>query len=109
MIIEMRRLSVGLSCLAVGLSIAALITSSWDCGNLFSSCQRTSYKDTAAAVAGLIILGIVCLLIIIILDSVAFCSEVFASRAAYTTIRFIILYLGSAALLIGVLRLLGLY
>ncbi|CAH8649646.1 unnamed protein product [Heterobilharzia americana] len=103
MIIELRRLGVSLLCLAVGLSVSALITSSWDCGNLFSTCQNTSYKDTASAVAGLLILGIVCLLIIIILDAVALCSDVFASLSAYTTVRFIILYLGAAALLIGVL------
>ncbi|CAH8649077.1 Sphingomyelin phosphodiesterase 2, neutral membrane (Neutral sphingomyelinase) [Schistosoma haematobium] len=103
MIIELRRLGVSLLCLAVGLSIASLVTSLWDCGNLFSGCQNTVHKETVSAVAGLIILGTVCLLIIILLDAIALCSDVFASRAAYTTVRFIILYLGAAALLIGIL------
>ncbi|TNN17859.1 hypothetical protein EWB00_010794 [Schistosoma japonicum] len=103
MIIELRRLGVSLLCLAVGLSAASLITNLWDCGNLFASCQNTTYRETISAVAGLIILGTICLLIIILLDAIALCSDVFASRASYTTIRFIILYIGAAALLIGVL------
>ncbi|CAH8598840.1 unnamed protein product [Schistosoma turkestanicum] len=103
MIIDLRRLGVSLLCITVSLSITSLITGFWDCGNLFSACQQTTFRETVSAVAGLIILGTVCLLIIILLDVVALCSNVFASRAAYTTVRFIILYLGAAALLIGIL------
>ncbi|VDP68627.1 unnamed protein product [Echinostoma caproni] len=101
--IEIRRLATILLGLAIALVAVGLATSRWGCGGLFDSCQRHGYKDAVIAVIALLLVGIVCLAIVFILDLIGLCSDVFVVSAGYLTTRFILLYLGAACLLTGIL------
>ncbi|CAH8598869.1 unnamed protein product [Schistosoma turkestanicum] len=92
--------------LTLGLCIAAVSTDFWLCGNLFGSCQKTNDHDRKviiSSVGGLLIFGSFCILIIILLDMIAFCSAKFSTKPAYTVLRFLLLILSTLAILIGVL------
>ncbi len=95
----MRKLSVGLLLTAITAIIIALAISDWRNGLAFGG---GSYdKEAMVAVTFLIILGVACLIIVLILDIVMLCQNVIP--AGMLTARFIILYLGAALLLTGVL------
>ncbi|KAA3678274.1 uncharacterized protein DEA37_0004886 [Paragonimus westermani] len=101
--IEIRRLATILLGLAIGLVAVGLATSYWRCGNLFEGCQRYGAKDVVIAIIALLLVGLICLSIVFLLDLIGLCSDVFVVSAGYLTARFILLYLGTACLLIGVL------
>ncbi|CAH8456950.1 unnamed protein product [Dicrocoelium dendriticum] len=105
---EIRRLSVALLALSVGLIIAGLATSSWGCGNLFEECQNHGERTAVVSVIILLLLGLVCLSIVLLLDLVSLCSDTFSTQAGYLTTRFVLLYLGSGCLLAGILVFTGL-
>ncbi|THD29093.1 hypothetical protein D915_000078 [Fasciola hepatica] len=100
--IDLRRLSTILLGLAISLVIVGLATSYWSCGSLFDSCQR-GMKDVTVTVIVLLLIGLVCLCIVFILDLVGLCTESLASSPGYITARFVLIYLGSTCLLIGIL------
>ncbi|GAA51373.1 hypothetical protein CRM22_007720 [Opisthorchis felineus] len=100
--IELRRLSTILLGLAISLVIIGIATNHWGCGSLFEGCQYRD-KDATIAVLVLLLIGAVCLAVVFILDLIGLCSDVFVVSAGYLTTRFVLLYLGSAFLLIGIL------
>ncbi|KAF5398928.1 Neutral sphingomyelinase [Paragonimus skrjabini miyazakii] len=103
MLIQVRQLATTLLGLSIGLVICGLATSQWSCGNLFDNCQRGQYKSAVIAVIALLLLGLVCLMIVLILDTIAFCSDQFSVTSGYVTTRFVFLYLGAASLFVGIL------
>ncbi|TPP62191.1 hypothetical protein FGIG_10893 [Fasciola gigantica] len=100
--IDLRRLSTILLGLAISLVIVGLATSYWSCGSLFDSCQR-GMKDVTVTVIVLLLIGLVSLCIVFILDLVGLCTESLTSSPGYITARFVLIYLGSTCLLIGIL------
>ncbi|VEL09739.1 unnamed protein product [Protopolystoma xenopodis] len=99
--IEVRRLGTILLGLAIGFLIVGLATSSWKCGNLF---QRYCTNESGiVAVLALLLVGLVCLVVVFILDMIAHCSDIYFANPSYTTARFIILYIGAGAVVIAIL------
>uniref|UniRef100_A0A5K3EJY7 MARVEL domain-containing protein n=1 Tax=Mesocestoides corti TaxID=53468 RepID=A0A5K3EJY7_MESCO len=95
----MRRLAAALLGIAIALIIIALAISDWRNGMAFGG---SSYdKEAMIAVTFLIIIGLICLLIVFILDMVMLCQT--AVPAGTITARFVILYIGVALITIGVL------
>ncbi|CAL8077510.1 unnamed protein product [Calicophoron daubneyi] len=101
--LEIRRLSTILLGLAIGLVCLGLATNHWGCGNLFTNCKDYRDRDVVIAVIALLLAGVVCLAIVFLLDLIGICSDVFVVSAGYLTTRFILLYLGTACLLTGIL------
>ncbi|CAH8679161.1 Sphingomyelin phosphodiesterase 2, neutral membrane (Neutral sphingomyelinase) [Schistosoma haematobium] len=101
--IELRRLCtilLGLSITLIGIGIA---TTKWGCGGLFDSCQRGESKDAIIAVVVLLLIGVIALTVVFILDLIGLCSDVIIVSIGYITARFILLYLGTACLVTGIL------
>ncbi|CAH8598911.1 unnamed protein product [Schistosoma turkestanicum] len=101
--LELRRLSTILLGLAITLIVIGLATSQWRCGGLFDTCQRDYKKDVIIAIIALLLIGVVCLAVVFILDLIGLCSDVIVTSAGYVTARFILLYLGTACLITGIL------
>lgn len=96
---EMRKLTVSLLGIAIAMIIIALAISDWRNGLAFGG---SSYdKEAMVAVTFLIIIGLICLIIVFILDIVMLCQS--AIPAGMMTARFVILYIGVALIMIGVL------
>ncbi|TGZ61957.1 hypothetical protein CRM22_007719 [Opisthorchis felineus] len=103
MAIELHRLAIVLLSFSVALVICGLATSHWGCGSLFVSCQNADYKDAVIAVIVLLLIGAACLGIVFLLDLISLCSDGLRSESGYINARLVLLYIGSAALLIGIL------
>ncbi|VDN27942.1 unnamed protein product [Dibothriocephalus latus] len=73
----------------------------WGCGNLLKSCADGRDRDIIIAVAALLLIGLACLIIIFVIDLVLICSSVVP--AGLITTRFLILYLGVALIVSGIL------
>ncbi|GAA28786.1 hypothetical protein CSKR_107462 [Clonorchis sinensis] len=101
--IEVRRLGTVLLGIAIGFVAFGVATSYWRCGNLFESCQRHGQRDLVIAVLALLLAGVVCLSIVFLLDLIGCCSDGVVVSAGYLTARFILLYLGTVCLWIGIL------
>ncbi|KAK4475417.1 hypothetical protein MN116_002473 [Schistosoma mekongi] len=101
--IELRRLSTILLGLAISLIVIGMATSQWRCGGLFDSCQRGYSKDVIIAIIALLLIGVICLAVVFLLDLIGLCSDVIVTSAGYVTARFILLYLGTACLVTGIL------
>ncbi|CAH8671083.1 unnamed protein product [Schistosoma margrebowiei] len=101
--IELRRLSTILLGLAITLIVIGIATTKWGCGGLFDSCQRGHSKDAIIAILALLLIGVIALTVVFILDLIALCSDVLIVSAGYITARFIILYLGTACVVTGIL------
>ncbi|VDP17193.1 unnamed protein product [Schistosoma margrebowiei] len=101
--IELRRLSTILLGLAITLIVIGIATTKWGCGGLFDSCQRGQSKDAIIAILALLLIGVIALTVVFILDLIALCSDVLIVSAGYITARFIILYLGTACVVTGIL------
>ncbi|VDO10225.1 unnamed protein product [Rodentolepis nana] len=96
---EMRKLTVALLGIAIAMIIIALAISDWRNGLAFGG---SSYdKEAMVAVTFLIIIGLICLIIVFILDIVMLCQS--TVPAGMMTARFVILYIGVALIMIGVL------
>nr|AAW27680.1 SJCHGC02820 protein [Schistosoma japonicum]CAX70889.1 hypothetical protein [Schistosoma japonicum]CAX70890.1 hypothetical protein [Schistosoma japonicum]CAX70891.1 hypothetical protein [Schistosoma japonicum]CAX76016.1 hypothetical protein [Schistosoma japonicum] len=101
--IELRRLSTILLGCAIALVVIGMATSQWRCGGLFDSCQRGYHKDVIIAIIALLLIGVICLAIVFLLDLIGLCSQVIVTSGGYVTARFILLYLGTACLVTGIL------
>ncbi|CAH8679157.1 unnamed protein product [Schistosoma haematobium] len=101
--IELRRLSTTLLGLSITLIVIGMATSQWRCGGLFDSCQRGHSKDAIIAIVALLLIGVIALTVVFILDLIGLCSDVIVASASYITARFILLYLGTACLVTGIL------
>lgn len=94
----MRNLSVGFLITAIAAIVVALAISNWTSGLVFGGCP----KDKAMiAVTFLIIFGLACLCIVLIIDIIMCCRTVIP--AGVLTARIVVLFLGTASLLTGVL------
>ncbi|KAA0183768.1 hypothetical protein FBUS_00028 [Fasciolopsis buskii] len=100
-IVQSRRVGVFVLGSALALIIAALATDGWSCGNLYTDCKYN--RDMILTVFGLLVGGSACILIVFMLDLVAYCSQETIVRQSYLVTRLILLYLGTAALMIAVI------
>ncbi|VDM30329.1 unnamed protein product [Hydatigera taeniaeformis] len=96
---EMRRLTAALLGIAIGLIIIALAITDWRYGLAFGGANHD--KEAMTAVTFLIIIGLICLIIVFILDIVMLCQT--AVPSGMLTARFVILYISVALIMIGVL------
>lgn len=96
---EMRRLTAALLGLAIVFIIIALAISDWRNGLAFGGYNYD--KEAMIAVTFLIIIGLICLIVVFILDIVMLCQS--TVPAGMLTARFVILYVGVSLIMIGVL------
>ncbi len=96
---DMRKLSAALLGIAIAVIIIALAISDWSRGLAFNGAYHD--KDAMTAVTFLIIIGLICLIIVFILDVVMLCQT--AVPAGMITARFVMLYIGVVLIMIGVL------
>ncbi|CAL8077516.1 unnamed protein product [Calicophoron daubneyi] len=106
MLVVSRFATVLLGC-SIAFVCSGLATDYWGCGNLFTQCKDFRKPFVVIGVIGLLLAGVACLSIIFLLDLIGICFGLFASSTGYTTTRFILLYLGSAFLLSGILLFTG--
>ncbi|OON22053.1 hypothetical protein X801_02047, partial [Opisthorchis viverrini] len=89
--------------ISLALIIIALATSAWVCGNLFTSCQDTRYRSVASAVASVLLLGTLCLLLLIVMESVSLCRSTILLNRGFQISYCVLLAIGLLSLLTGVL------
>ncbi|KER21648.1 hypothetical protein T265_10070 [Opisthorchis viverrini] len=75
----------------------------WVCGNLFTSCQDTRYRSVASAVASVLLLGTLCLLLLIVMESVSLCRSTILLNRGFQISYCVLLAIGLLSLLTGVL------
>ncbi|CAL8077529.1 unnamed protein product [Calicophoron daubneyi] len=85
------------------LAVGALITSSWDCGNLFTGCQEKGYNHTAASVAALLILAALCFLVVVFMDFLALCVKPLLLRVSFKVFHLLFLLGGATAAIFAVI------
>lgn len=95
---DMRKLSAGLLGTAIAFIIIALAINSWHNGLGFGGFGR---DDAMVAVTFLIIIGLVCLIVVFLMDIVMLCQT--AVPVGMITARFVMLYIGVVLILIGIL------
>ncbi|CAL8077527.1 unnamed protein product [Calicophoron daubneyi] len=101
MIIQVRRLSAVVLGIAVSCLIVALATRGWRCGNMFTECK--SDREMILFVLSLLLIGLILIFVVFMMDLIAFCSNQVVVERSYVTARFVILYIGTGALLAAVL------
>uniref|UniRef100_A0A5K3EI57 G_PROTEIN_RECEP_F3_4 domain-containing protein n=1 Tax=Mesocestoides corti TaxID=53468 RepID=A0A5K3EI57_MESCO len=95
----MRGLSTVLLVISIAAIVAALAISDWRNGLAFGGSSHD--KEAMTAVTLLIVVGLACFILVFILDVVVLCQSVVPS--GLLTARFLILYLGVALVMTGVL------
>ncbi|KAL7059537.1 hypothetical protein AAHC03_013431 [Spirometra sp. Aus1] len=100
---DLRRVTSALLALTIVTLIVGLATPNWDCVGLFEDCikEGANERDAMISVAALLVIGLVCLTVVFILDVVSLCSKQLSGPAH--VVRFILLYLGAALLLVAVI------
>ncbi|KAG5452892.1 hypothetical protein CSKR_202340 [Clonorchis sinensis] len=88
--------------LSLTLTLSALATSAWGCGNLFTGCQNTKYKSVATAIAAMLLVGSFCFVLLLVMELVALCNPKIPFGRGFQIPYYVFLTLGILSLLIGV-------
>ncbi|TGZ61920.1 hypothetical protein CRM22_007698 [Opisthorchis felineus] len=89
--------------ISLTLTLSALATSAWECGNLFTGCQNTKYKSLATAIAAMLLIGSLCFVLLLGMGFVALCNPKVPVSRGFQIPYYIFLTIGISSLLTGVL------
>ncbi|TGZ61954.1 hypothetical protein CRM22_007716 [Opisthorchis felineus] len=87
-------LSLTVLVLCIIFTIVALVSNTWVCGGIFSSCMSGRWKESAIAVGGMLVIGLTLLIFATICDFISFCCEEHAKRPTFILIRYTTLAVG---------------
>ncbi|KAG5452913.1 hypothetical protein CSKR_107460 [Clonorchis sinensis] len=87
-------LSLTVLVLCIIFTIVALVSNTWVCGGLFSSCMNGKWRESAVAVGGMLVIGLTLLIFATICDFISFCCEDHARRPTFVLIRYTTLGIG---------------
>ncbi|KAA3676710.1 uncharacterized protein DEA37_0001434 [Paragonimus westermani] len=96
-------LSFPLLLISAAMVLTALVTEGWECGGLFTGCQYDTWKISASAVAGLMIVALIFLVTCIILEFICLCFNKLLTAPYFILARNILLVIGMLLMLIAVL------
>ncbi|KAG5452891.1 hypothetical protein CSKR_107437 [Clonorchis sinensis] len=84
------------------LTLVALVTSAWECGNLFTDCQETKFRSRMTGIAAFLILAASCFILILIMDVITFCNPPVSANLWFQIAYYALLLLGPMSHLAGV-------
>lgn len=99
---SIQHLHLGILSVAIISIVVAIILPQWKCGSLFENCmQHGEPHEVLVAFTVVLVIGLLFLMIVFIMDCIKMCST--TSSRVEQMARLILLYMGSALTLIGVI------